>query len=54
MKWNLSKVIRWRRKQKEEPCLGIRANLANDGTCIIKKSNGFMNPEFCTCKEEEE
>ena len=42
------------KKKKDEPCFGVRANLLQDGTCIIKKSDGFMNPEFCTCGEEEE
>lgn len=36
-----------------KPCLGIIANPEQDGTCIIK-NNPFYNPEFCTCKEEEE
>lgn len=40
----------WPFKKKEKPCLGIVANLAEDGTCIIK-GNPFYNPEFCTCKE---
>lgn len=43
----------WPFKKKDESCFGVRANLLQDGTCIIKKSGGLMNPEFCTCKEEE-